>query len=108
MNMITRRTALLGLAAVPVALAGAAQAATHNVSIKGFAFSPSSLTVAAGDTVVFTNEDSAPHTATAENGAFGTGTLRKGETASFEVTTAGAFDYHCKFHPAMKATLVVE
>ena len=74
MTLLTRRSALkFGLAAVtsaPLLLAGsrAAHAATHQVTIEGFAFVPATLEVAVGDTVVFTNKDGAPHTATAESG----------------------------------------
>ena len=43
---------------------------THEVHIKSFKFVPSDITVSAGDTVVWINDDSAPHTATANNGEF--------------------------------------
>ena len=58
-----------------------ARAATHQVAIRGMAFEPATLTIAIGDSVTFTNEDSAPHTATATNGAFDTGRLGRGDAA---------------------------
>ena len=45
----------------------AARAATVNVTMKGFAFDPATLTVNVGDTVTWTNQDTAPHNATADD-----------------------------------------
>ena len=59
--------AIFGTAAASVFATGFARrghAATHTVTIRNFAFEPATLTVAAGDTVTFTNADGAPHTAT--------------------------------------------
>jgi len=111
MTNVTRRHGLqLGLAALagaPVLLAsaGRAQAATHNVTIQGFAFSPASLDVAVGDTVIFTNKDSAPHTATANDGSFDTGTIKKGKSAEVTVNNAGSTSYKCNFHSSMKGLI---
>lgn len=106
--MTTRRTFLklagLGLVTAPV-LANAAT--THTVTITNFSFTPATLTVAAGDTVVFTNEDRAPHTATADNGSFDTGNLRRGDSASITFASAGSLSYACRFHPNMKGTISV-
>jgi plastocyanin len=63
-------------APTPVARA----AASGGVSIQGFAFHPGSMTVNVGDTVTWTNQDSAQHTATANDGSFDTGTLRRGQS----------------------------
>ena len=82
-------------------------ATEHTVIIKGFAFEPAELTIAAGDTVIFTNEDNAPHTATDDNGAFDTGRLNRGQSATLTFPAAGDFAYHCEFHRGMKATLTV-
>ena len=43
----------------------------HQIAIQGFVYTPASLEVAVGDTVVWTNRDVVPHTVTAESGAFG-------------------------------------
>ncbi len=81
---------------------------TVTVTIKNFAFEPATITIAAGDTVVFVNEDGAPHTATASNGTFDTGNLSTGESGSISVIDAGTYEYFCAIHPAMKGTVVVE
>ena len=113
MPIYTRRHSLkLGLAALaglPLLLAGTrrAQAATHQVSIEGFAFVPAQLSVSAGDTVVFTNADGAPHTATTTGAGsgFDTGTIKKGKSASVTITAAGRLAYKCKFHPKMTGVI---
>jgi len=85
-----------------------AEAAGHNVVIKGHKFLPARLNVAAGDTITFVNEDNAPHTATANDGAFDTGRMSSGESATVKVRAAGAHPYICKLHPSMKGTVAVE
>ena len=111
MTEFTRRQSLkLGLAALvgaPLLAASAnrAAAATHQVEIKGFKYKPAALQVAAGDSVVFTNKDGAPHTATALDGSFNTGTLKKGKSGTITVAAAGTFKYKCKFHPKMKGEI---
>jgi plastocyanin len=60
-----------------------------------------------GDTVVFTNRDSAGHTATANGGAFDTGILQLGQSASVTLTQSGTYSYFCLPHPNMKGTIVV-
>src|SRR5690349_18138327 len=99
-----RRTVLTAAAAlplVPLAFATPAVAAGHAVSIKGMKFNPATLDVAVGDTITFTNEDGAPHTATANDGAFDTGRLSKGQSATVTVSAAGAHAYKCLVHPMM-------
>ena len=79
-----------------------------SVEIKNFAFGPKTLTVKRGTTITFTNQDSVGHTATADNGNFGTEILTKGESESVTFDKAGTYTYHCTPHPYMKATIVVE
>lgn len=95
-------------AAFSVLLAVPAFAANHAVEIKGMKFSPATLEVAPGDTVTFTNQDSAPHTATANDGSFDTGRLNKGESATVTIGGAGTFDYICEIHRAMKGKIVAQ
>jgi len=84
-----------------------ARAATHQVAIRGMAFEPATLTIAIGDSVTFTNEDSAPHTATATNDAFDTGRLGRGDAASLTFSAAGRFDYACAIHSSMTGAITV-
>jgi hypothetical protein len=80
-----------------------------NVSISGFAFVPANVTIAPGTTVIWTNLDNAPHTAsTTDDGTFDSGTLTNGETYSFTFVGAGNHPYQCNIHPGMKGTITVE
>lgn len=114
MTKISRRQfgqiALTGLASVAAASAAnaAGHGATHNVTIKGMAFEPAVLTITPGDTVVFTNEDGAPHTATSTSGAFDTGRLNRGQQAALSFGEAGTYDYFCEVHPRMTGQIIVE
>ena len=78
------------------------------VAIANFAFSPTSLTVKAGDTVTWTNQDSTAHTVTADDGSFDSKNVAAGASFSQTFATAGTFAYHCTIHPTMTATVVVQ
>jgi hypothetical protein len=74
--------------------------------IRDGTFAPA-LTVAAGTTVTWTNEDWAPHTATAEDGSFDSGRLNQGDSFDQTFDEPGTFAYHCSFHPGMMGSVVV-
>jgi plastocyanin len=78
------------------------------VSIINFAYDPNPVTVAVGDTITWTNNDTVPHTVTANDGSFSSGTMDPGATFSFTFDTAGTFDYHCEFHANMSGQVVVQ
>ena len=77
------------------------------VTIVNFAFQPATLEVPVGTTVTWTNQGSAPHTVTADDGSFDSGTLQPGGTFSMTFDTPGTFIYHCEIHPNMMGTIVV-
>ena len=79
---------------------------THQVEIRAMQYVPAELTVAAGDTIVWTNTDIVPHTVTA------IGTLDSQQIDSKRqwqtvVMTKGELSYGCTFHPTMHGKLVV-
>ena len=78
------------------------------VSIVDFAFEPAALEVAAGTTVTWTNQGAAPHTVTADDGAFDSGNLGNDQSYSHKFTKAGEYAYHCEHHPRMKGKIVVQ
>ena len=90
------------------ALSAAAAAKTHTVTIDGTRFDPETITVKAGDTVVWVNKDPFPHTATSQAGGFDSKEIPAGKSWQFKPTRVGVFPYGCTFHPTMKATLKVE
>lgn len=81
-------------------------AKNYTVNIANFSFSPSSITINAGDTIVWTNNDSAPHQI-AGNG-FGSGALSNGQSYSFKFSSAGTYNYHCAIHPSMTGLVIVK
>lgn len=84
-------------------------AGVHNIEISNFAFSAPSLIIKQGDTVVWTNKDSAPHTVTSDTGnELSSKLLKTNEVYSHTFDTAGTFDYHCEVHPMMKASITVQ
>jgi plastocyanin len=89
----------------PVAVVHAA--ASTGVTIKNFKFGPASSSVRVGDTITWSNQDIAAHTATASDGSFDTGTINQGKSGSHTFTKAGTFAYICSIHPSMKGTVVV-
>lgn len=90
------------------AAASPATPAAHTIEIKGFAFVPKSLTIAAGESVRFVNEDEEAHTATAEGGAFDSGGLDTNDSWSFVFKKPGRYAYFCTLHPYMKGVIVVK
>ncbi len=104
---VLRLAALSLVALLLFAPTAAAQGKTMTISIKNFAFNPPNATVAAGTTVTWVNDDQAPHTVTADDGAFDSGTLQPGQSYSFTFDKAGTYAYHCDIHPDMTATVTV-
>jgi len=93
----------------------AAPAQTNVITIKNSAFSPPTLTIKAGTTVTWINEDSEPHKVTSDPHPAHTdlpelvsGDLSKGQSYNFTFTKTGTFGYHCHLHPFMKGQIVVE
>jgi hypothetical protein len=80
-----------------------------DVLIEDFAFDPPHILVSVGDTVTWTQgADGAPHTATADDGAFDSPNLTdEGETFEFTFEEAGEFPYSCKIHPEMLGLVAV-
>ena len=77
------------------------------VTVADFHFSPATTTIHVGDTITWTNDGPSSHTATAHGGAFDTGVLKKGQSASHTFSHPGTFTYFCQIHPFMHGTIVV-
>lgn len=75
------------------------------VVIKNFTFEPSQLTVKAGTTVTWKNEDSTVHTVTGTG--WDSGQVQPGAEFQKTFDTAGTYDYHCSIHPSMTGKVVV-
>jgi plastocyanin len=79
----------------------------HQVEIYQFKFVPATLHIKPGDTVVWTNRDIVPHTATASNDSWGSGEVLTGQSRSASFNKDTVLSYYCRFHPTMKATLQI-
>lgn len=79
----------------------------YAVTIKNFAFSPSSLTIPVGATVVWRNDDGVAHTATSTSPGFDSGNLDNGAHFSFTFLKAGTYAYVCQYHPNMTGQITV-
>lgn len=79
----------------------------NTVNIVNMSFSPSNLTVVAGTTVTWTNNDAMDHTATSDTGLFDSGNIGGGKSYSQKFSTVGSFPYHCTIHPGMTGKITV-
>ena len=77
------------------------------VQIVNLSFTPASVTVPAGGSVAWTNDDSLPHTATALDGSFDSGILDPGASFSWTFDAPGTIAYQCSLHPQMRGEVVV-
>lgn len=80
---------------------------SEKVEIVEFTYQPDPVVVQVGGKVIWQNEDTAPHTATADDGSFDTGTIEKGKLGSETFKEPGTFTYHCEIHPTMHGTVEV-
>ncbi|HWC47391.1 MAG TPA: cupredoxin domain-containing protein [Solirubrobacterales bacterium] len=80
---------------------------SEKVQIVEFTYEPDPVVVQAGGKVIWQNEDTAPHTATADDGSFDTGTIEKGKLGSATFKEPGTYTYHCEIHPTMHGTVEV-
>ena len=108
---MTRTASILTAAALALAAAAAlavpARAATVDIRIERSGFVPDNVTVAAGDTVRWTNRDTIDHQVVSETGAFASPTLRPGQAYSFTFDAAGTFRYRDGLRPAERGVVRV-
>ncbi len=77
------------------------------IRIANYGFHPPALTVKIGTKITVTNTDQTAHTATANSGAFDSGTVNPGKSDTFTITKPGNYTYYCQFHAFMTGTLRV-
>jgi plastocyanin len=114
--MLTTRRTQIGMAAalaiaVTLTTGGpttSAQAADSEVKIGNFTFAPQRITVKAGTTVIWINEDDIPHTVASSSKLFKSKALDSEDKFSFTFTTPGIYEYFCSLHPHMTGAIVVE
>ena len=75
--------------------------------MNNFVFQPAELTVSRGDTVVWSNTDFVPHTATARDAGWDSKAVAAGASWRFVASTPGRHTYYCIFHPTMQGSIDV-
>lgn len=86
---------------------------TWNLDIADNSFPGGSIEIQVGDTVRWTHAGSNPHSVTADDGSFDSGSatpadwMRAGDVFEFTFDAAGSFPYHCDVHPSMTGTITV-
>ena len=104
---MTPRRILSIPAALTLVASISAHPATIQITMEDLVISPAEASAKIGDTIELINKDVFAHTATARNGEWDV-TLPSNKTLTSVLKKAGTIDYYCRFHPNMKATLVVE
>jgi plastocyanin len=90
---------------VPVVTPGPALAEDHKNEIKGLAFNPEQITVRAGDSVTWVNEDSDRHHLMGDG--FESKDLVHDATFTTEFPEPAQLSYHCTIHTYMEGKIVV-
>jgi len=81
---------------------------TAQVKIDNFVFSPNPLTVPAGSTIRWTNQDDIPHNVVSDDKSFKSKVLDTDETFTYTFTKPGTYTYFCSIHPKMTGKVVVQ
>ena len=103
-----RRTLLILVPlAAALALTSPAAAATKVVSIKRSAFQPATVTIVAGDSIRWRNDDTRDHQVVSTTGAFASPVLRPGRTYTFRFDVAGTYRYRDALNPSVTGTVRV-
>lgn len=102
--------ALATVTLMPTMFGSTSEAATLQVEVKidSFAFAPPTITIAAGTTVRWINQDEIPHTVVSGDKSFKSKVLDTHEEFSNTFTTPGTYTYFCSIHPQMKGKIVVQ
>jgi plastocyanin len=91
------------------ASSGDKSASSATVKIDNFSFGPATITIPAGATVTWTNNDDVPHVVTSDdNKMFKSKALDTDDRFSFTFTKPGTYNYYCAIHPKMTAKIVVQ
>jgi plastocyanin len=107
-NVCLATAVAVAVFAAATAFAASAQAKDAEVQIDQFAFAPQRVTVKAGTTVTWINDDDIPHTVASSGKSFKSKPLDTKDKFSFTFTTPGTYEYFCSLHPHMTGAIVVE
>ena len=105
--MVVAALALLSCSRSPGAAAARPKPVTHTVTIEAVRFEPETLTINAGDSVVWVNKDPFPHTVKS-GAAFESQPIQASQSWTHMLEARGEFAYICTLHPTMKAVVRVQ
>jgi plastocyanin len=114
MTLRRSRAFLLAVSVVALCLAAAGRPSNAappdntQIVIQDFMFTPNSLTVKAGSTVIWVNKDDEPHSVVSDTGLFRSGAVDTNETFSFKFDKPGTYHFTCAIHPRMVGTIIVQ
>jgi plastocyanin len=87
---------------------GAAKSQEVVVKIDNFSYMPHDLTVVAGTTIIWVNNDDIPHTVVSTTDVFKSRALDTDDKFSFKFDKPGTYEYFCSIHPKMTAKVIVQ
>ena len=105
--MLRVRPVLVATMSAFLMLTAPAGAATIEIVMQNLVITPAEVQAKVGDTIEWVNKDVVAHTATAQQGGDFDVMLPANKSGTFVLNKTGTFPYYCRFHPNMKATLVV-
>ena len=110
LRMLAIGAAFLGTCALGLAASGTSaqtgKGREHVVTMANMSFGRLPTDVKVGDTIVWANKDTVPHTATARDKSFDI-RVAQGRAMRMTVKKAGTIPIYCIFHPGMRGSLKV-
>jgi plastocyanin len=101
LNPIAALVASVALVVVAGASSAGAAPEAPVVTIDNFAFAPVEISIPAGTTLTWTNQQAARHTTTSDTGVWDSDVMARDQSFAFTFDQAGDFAYHCDIHPEM-------
>lgn len=91
-----------------VAAAESKPAASTEIKIDNFSFTPASITIPVGTAVHWKNNDDIPHTVVSDDHSIKSKVMDTGDDFSYTFAKPGTYNYFCSIHPKMTAKVIVQ
>jgi plastocyanin len=106
--LLTAVSMVMFWGAAPLNRSAAETADPTKIVVKDFMFMPTPVTVKAGSTVTWANQDDEPHNVVSDTGLFKSGGMDTNESFSYKFDKPGTYHFTCSIHPRMVGTIVVQ
>ena len=90
-----------------VAVSGCTSQTSNTVTIQNSSFSPATLNVPMGTTVMWINKGNTTQDVTSDSGVFSSGNLTNGMSYNYTFNQSGSYPYHSSITPSITGTVVV-